>query len=489
MDVASLLPSSFGQVLDVLAVLVPLLVGLGVLSAFDAIMNARTPQGSLGWAVALVAFPFVAVPLYWMFGRTQFGEYVRDMRVIDRQISDRLEEQRGTALARLAVEPSEEDARGELRAFREMASFPFTNGNGARLLIDGEQTFEALFEALARAEHYILFQFYILRGDDLGSRFKDVLIERAKAGVRVHVLYDDIGSFSLPRAYRRELREAGVEVSGFPGRRSVFRRFRVNFRNHRKIVVVDGRVAFCGGLNVGDEYLGKHKRLTPWRDTHLQVDGPMVQGLQLSFVKDWYFSTKRVPPGLVWEPVPCEDDKTGLVLASGPEGEFETASLLFAHAIASAERRVWIATPYFVPDSTVFSALQVAALRGLDVRIIMPKMSDSVLFKFAPYAYLPDLKRVGVRTFLYEPGFMHQKAMLVDDDYGVVTSANFDNRSFRLNFEITALLADQPFCKELEAMFERDLAQTCELLLSDIEDKGKLFHFAVRLTRMLAPIL
>ena len=481
------LPFTFDDLGKVVAYVVPLFTLFGVLSALDALLHARTPQGSMGWAVALVAFPLLSVPLYWFFGRTQFSEYVKDMRVIDARVEQVLADERSSVLARHMQHDADE--RGELAAFRGLASFPFTRGNGAKLLVDGEETFPALLGAIEKAERYILFQFYILRHDALGQRFKDALVERARAGVKVCVLYDDIGSFGLSRRYRRELREAGIEVSGFPGRRSVFRRFRVNFRNHRKIIVVDGTIAFCGGLNVGDEYLHLDPKLTPWRDTHVQVEGPMVQGLQLSFVKDWYFSTGHVPRVLVWEATPCEDDRMGLVLASGPAGDLETCSLLFAHAIAAAEKRVWIATPYFVPDAAVFSALQIAALRGVDVRVIMPEMSDSVLFKFVPFAYLPDLGRLGVKVRLYQQGFMHQKVLLVDDDYAAITSANFDNRSFRLNFEITALFADAAICRDVEAMLEADFARSTPLEEGDTAARGRLFHFAVRLTRIFAPVL
>lgn len=487
MDLAAVLPFTFENIGEIAALVVVIIAVLGLISAVDAVMNARTPQGSLGWAVALIAFPVLSVPLYWLFGRTQFSEYVAAMREIDHKVDQVLGKARGTVLAQHMVR--DDDERGELAGFRQLASFPFTTGNGAKLLVDGEETFAAIFDAIAKAERYILFQFYILRDDALGQRFKEALIERAKAGVKVYVLYDDIGSLSLSRRFRRDLREAGIKVSGFPGRRSVLRRFRVNFRNHRKIVVVDGRVAFCGGLNVGDEYLGLDKKLAPWRDTHVQVDGPMTKGLQLSFAKDWYFSVGNVPPDLDWQVAACSDNRTGLVLASGPSGEIETCSLLFAHAIASAEHRVWIASPYFVPDDAVFSALQIAAMRGVDVRVIMPEMSDNVLFKFVPYAYLPDLKRVGVRAFLYQEGFMHQKVLLVDDDYAAITSANFDNRSFRLNFEITALFADADFCRDVEAMLQRDLARSTELDLDHIYSRGRFFPFAIRLTRIFAPVL
>src|SRR5690606_35743165 len=248
----------------------------------DAVMKARTPQGSAAWALALVSFPLVALPLYWAFGRSRYTDYVRRLRAMEAEIGWGLAEAKAGALGRFLIPP--EDARGELAAFQALATFPFTRANDARLLIDGEATFAAVFEAVERAERYVLVQSYILRDDRLGREFQARLIERAQAGVRVHLLYDDVGSLWLSRGYRRELREAGAEVAGFPGRGRL-RRFRVNFRNHRKVVVADGRVAFIGGHNVGVEYLGEHPRLSPWRDTHVRVEGPVVLGAQLSFLK------------------------------------------------------------------------------------------------------------------------------------------------------------------------------------------------------------
>ena len=257
-------------------------------------------------------------------------------------------------------------------------------------------------------------------------------------------MYDTVGSIKLPRSYRRELDAAGVTVCPFSGPRSWLKKLRLNFRNHRKIVVCDGRVAFAGGLNVGDEYLGRDETIGNWRDTHLRVHGPIVQGLQLSFCRDWFYGTREEIDGLQWEPTASEEaDQTALVLASGPADEIETCGLLYAHVIESAEQRIWIATPYFVPDGRVLGALQLAALRGVDVRILMPRTSDSIFFKYVPYAYLPDVARTGVRVFLYEDGFMHQKVAVVDRDFAAVGTANFDNRSFRLNFYATVVAHDE----------------------------------------------
>jgi cardiolipin synthase len=475
-----------------LALVAAALVVLGLLSAADAVMKARTPQGATAWVIALVTIPFVALPLYWIFGRARFHGYVEALRVFDRRVADELSDVRESVLSEFVVEPGDGQAalreRGEMHAFGRLATLPLTRGNGARLLVDGDETFEAIFAAIDAAEEYVLAQFYIIHDDDLGRRFKEKLIATARDGVAVYLLYDEVGSYDLPRSYKRDLREAGVHVAGFSGRRSWLGRFRLNFRNHRKIVVTDGRWAAVGGLNVGDEYLGHHERLSPWRDTHLAVTGPAVQGIQLSFVRDWYYGQNELPH-VRWEPTPSDEDRQALVLASGPADELETCGLLFSHAVESAEERVWIATPYFVPDGRVLGALQLAALRGVDVRLLLPRTADHWFFKFVPYTYLPEVERAGVKTYLYEPGFMHQKALVVDDDYAAVSTANLDNRSFRLNFEITVLFADAGFAGDVERMLEDDFARATLITQQDLDDRSYAFRAAARATRLLAPVL
>ena len=464
----------------------------GALTALDAIMHARTPQGSTAWVFALVALPLVALPLYWILGRSTFEDYLTTLRRFDSEIANGLETATGGPLKPFLVSNDDHaDGRetGEMRAFDEMATLPFTCGNEVELLVDGHETFDALFEAIDAAESYVLAQFYIIHDDEIGQRFKRHLIGAAQRGVSARLMYDSVGSWKLPRSYRRELEAAGVCLCPFTGPRNWLKKLRLNFRNHRKIVVCDGRVGFVGGLNVGDEYLGRDPEIGPWRDTHLRVRGPVVQGLQLSFARDWFYGTREELGGLAWEPRADDADQAALVLASGPADEIETCGLLFAHLIESAEERLWLATPYFVPDGRVLGALQLAALRGVDVRVLVPRTSDSVFFRWVPYAYLPEVERAGVKVHLYEPGFMHQKVTLVDRDFAAVGTANFDNRSFRLNFEATVVARDGGVCDAVAEMLEADFARSTQISQADMEDKSALFRFAAQATRLLAPVL
>ena len=486
------MPTSFDPSLGwILSLAVPVLHALGVLSALDALAHARTPQGSAAWIVALVAMPYLTLPVYWVFGRSRFEGYVRDVRQFDAEVDARLDAAHDEIAAwEPPPETADERTASELRGFSALARLPFTRGNRLRLLVDGEATFSAILDAIDRAEDYVLAQFYIVHDDGLGRDFQRRLLAAAARGVRVRLVYDGVGSHALPRGYVRALREGGVEVQEFAGERGWLGRFRINFRNHRKIVVVDGREAFVGGLNVGDEYLGLDPVLRPWRDTHLAVSGPAVQALQLSVARDWYYGSGEVPDGLLWHMEAAHGaDQHALVVASGPADPLETAGLLYVQAIAAAEERVWIASPYFVPDGMVLGALQAAALRGVDVRVLMPRMADSWMFRFVPYAFLPEVERAGVRVFLYEAGFMHQKVVLVDDDYAAVGTANFDNRSFRLNFEVTLLAHDAALCADVEAMLLADLARSTSVTEADLETESLPFRLAAQATRLLAPVL
>jgi cardiolipin synthase len=315
------------------------------------------------------------------------------------------------------------------------------------------------------------------------------LIAKAQEGVRVYFLYDEVGSHKLSASYQQELRAAGVQLYDFHTRKGPRNRFQINFRNHRKIVVVDGEAAWVGGHNVGDEYLGKDPQIGAWRDTHVKIVGPAVMAVQLSFVEDWHWATDGVPE-VSWRPRPADDgDINVLVVPTGPADPLETAGLMFVHAINSATRRIWIASPYFVPDESVIAALQLAGLRGVDVRILIPDKPDHLLVYLAAFSYFDEASRTGVKIYRYTEGFMHGKSMLVDDAVAAIGTANFDNRSFRLNFEITAFLTDPDFAAQVKAMFEADFARAREMSTADYDDRPFWFKLAVRLARLSAPIL
>lgn len=463
---------------------------LGAFSSVQAVMSTRTPQGAIAWVVSLNTFPYVAVPAYWIFGQSHFDGYEIERHRDFLQESDS-ESAIMTALRErgLEYEPQDPDERRQVQLLEELSLLPHTRGNDVDLLIDGEATFDAIEASIAKAEDYVLFQFYILRSDDLGNRLKDAMIERARTGVRCFVLYDGYGSKDLAPSYLRELREAGIETAEFNTTTGSGNRFRMNFRNHRKIVVVDGRESFVGGHNVGVEYLGLDPDYGDFRDTHVAMRGPVVLATQVAFFEDWHWTTGRRPE-LNWSPEAApEGDVVAACLPTGPADEFETMSLVLLDRIHTATTRVWIATPYFVPDEQLVSALQLAGLRGVDVRVIVPDSNNNLLVDLTSYSYLADLERAGVKFFRYERGFMHQKVFVVDDELASIGTANFDNRSMRLNFEITMIFHDPKLAAEVRAMLQRDLEQSRPFLVSEYTERALPFRFAVRAARLLAPIL
>jgi cardiolipin synthase len=458
---------------------------LGALTSIHAILSVRTAQGAIAWAISLNTFPYVAVPAYWVFGRSNFEGYVMLRRNTDAEMSDA-----GRKLAQdlAAMRPASEREPAGAELLEKLAKLPATRGNHTELLIDGEATFRAIFESIQEAREYVLVQFYIIHDDGLGRRLKDALIAKARAGIRCYVLYDEIGSHDLPTPYANELRAAGVDIRPFNTRQGPSNRFQLNFRNHRKVVVCDGRVAFVGGHNVGDEYLGNDPKIGAWRDTHVKVQGPVVQCLQVAWLEDWNWAT-GTRPSLNWSPqaAPGGEDGVAFCLPSGPADEFETCTLFFLHAIHAAKKRVWIASPYFVPDEQFISALQLAALRGVDVRILLPAHADNQLVYLSSFTFLPQLEKAGVQTWRYTQGFLHEKVLIVDDYCGVGT-ANFDNRSFRLNFEITLLFAEPSTLREMEAMFAADFARSTRATAADFTERSWWFRFAARTSRLMAPV-
>lgn len=470
---------------------------LGLLTSIRAILETRTSQGAIAWGISLNTIPYFAVPAYWVFGQSSFSDYeiLRLQNLLETSETGR-EAARILQNEGLIAEATSQEAEQQKLLLEHLAKFPVTTGNSAELLIDGEETFDAIFKAIASAEEYILVQFYIIKNDELGRKFRDALIERAKQGVRIYVLYDEVGSHKLKADYTNPLKDAGVYIYPFNTTQGDGNRFRLNFRNHRKVVVVDGDVAFVGGHNVGDEYLGKDPILSPWRDTHVQVSGPVVQFVQVSFVEDWIWArgsdrsvTFEGEHALSWLPKASTDgDINALCLPSGPADELETCTLFFLNLINSAKDRIWIVSPYFVPDEQLMSALQLAALRGIDVQVLIPENPDQQLVYYSSFSYLEEAEKAGVQVYRYKPGFLHQKVVLVDDNSSVIGTANFDNRSMRLNFEISMLFIDREFAKEVEKMLLKDFSESRLVAASEYSDASLQFKIAVRLSRLMAPV-
>ena len=454
---------------------------IGFATSLHALMATRTAPGTVAWVVSLNAIPYLAVPAYWVFGRDNIDDYVQIRRKRVISLNRSLE----SHLAELGpFQSAWSDSDAKLRALEQLAHIPFVDGNRVELLIDGKAIFSSIFDGIDAAEDYLLVQFYIVRDDQRGRELQQRLIQKAQEGVRVHVLFDSIGSLELSGSYISELAEAGVEIRSFLQHQSWIDRFQLNFRNHRKLVVADGRVAWVGGMNIGDEYESRG-----WRDTHVKIEGPAVLNLQLSFLEDWRWVTEDLPT-VSWQPSPASGAGVPvLVIPSGPADAFETASLMVQQFIHLAEERIWISSPYFVPDKGVVGALKLAALGGVDVRLLLPEQTDSRLAGLAAYRYMDVLSEAGVRIFRYQPGLMHAKVFLIDDHSAAISTVNMDNRSFRLNFELTALVADPAIAAEVERMFEDDFSNSREMAENEIAEMPFWLRLASRAANLFAPAL
>lgn len=458
----------------------------GVIAALEALYVTRSSQGAIAWGLSLITLPYLTLPFYLVFGRRYFrgySELQKEFRAAHRAEVEMLEKhlQKHNAPA----PPLEQEVE---RVVEEVAQLQFTDRNAVRLLIDGEATFSALFESIDSAREVVLLQFYIVRADEIGSALKQRLLDACRRGVRVYFLFDEVGSQWLSSAYLDQLRRGGVRIEPFATRQGVTNFFQLNFRNHRKVVVVDGRTAFVGGHNVGDEYLGKTKRYGPWRDTHIRVEGPSVLQIQAAFFADWLWATKEAL-ALNWNNLALGGNQHVLALASGPVDERDRCLLFFLEAIRVARRRLWIASPYFVPDDSIIKALQLAALRGVDVRIMLPANPDQYLVWLASFSYVPEICSYGVKCYRYKSGFLHQKVMLLDDSLAAVGTANLDNRSFNLNFEITMIVADETFAAQVADMFERDFGACVEERLSDFWQLPIHYRVGAKIARLFGPVL
>ena len=437
--------------------------------------------------------PYLTLVPYLFLGRSKFRGYADARRIENESLRTQAHPHAWDEHASSAGRPTEELGHQLVRSLTHLGGMPFLPGNSVRTLVNGEATFAAILEAIDQAHSYIVVQFFIVRDDALGEMLKDALLAKAAQGVRIYFLYDSIGSFDLPHSYVAKLRAGGVEVHPFATNRRFVNRFQLNFRNHRKIVSVDGERAFVGGHNVGVEYLGAKPPLSPWRDTHIEVRGPVVASIQFVFTEDWYWATQTLPP--LDMPPYRPNDQPGdqgmhcIVMPTGPADKQETCSLFFVEAINAARERIWITTPYLVPDEAVFSALRLAVLRGVDVRILIPSRRDHYVVFEASKLYAYDSVNAGIRIFRYRPGFLHQKVVLIDTVAAAIGSANLDNRSFRLNFEIMVLTVDRGFANEVEAMLTRDFAQSYEIDRNEYRQAPAFRRVTMHVARLFSPIL
>jgi cardiolipin synthase len=452
----------------------------------------REPMSAIAWCLTVIVLPFLGPALFALFG----------YQSIHKPLARR--KRRGAAfragVADSAMEIKPEGEQGPLvpagwetlaRLAQHKDGFPVTSGNQIRLFFTGGPTYAAMLEAIHRAEHHVHIEFFIFRPDESGQQFIDALTAVARRGVKVRFLYDSVGSYTLSSRLLKTLRAAGGKVAAFLPLLNPLYRLRLNLRNHRKVLIVDGRVAFIGGLNIADEYLGRSQKYGYWRDTHFQIKGPAIQSLQRIFLEDWYFATEELVRGPGYEHTADVGPGSSLVqvVHSGPDADYKVIRETYFAGILRGRRRVWVASPYFVPDVGLLDALILAARSGVDVRFLGLFRPDKWIPFLAARYYWRDLLAAGVRVYQYARGMMHSKYMLVDGEWASVGTANTDNRSLYLNYEVNCLVYDPVVVTELEQQFLADLEWAIELDPKVYATRPLASRLAENAARLLSPIL
>ena len=446
---------------SIFSAIVSLLFLLAVVATIVVIvMDNRNPYKTLAWVLVLVFLPVVGLALYYFFGQDTRREKLISKKGFKRLTKYPMMEFQ----MQESFKVSEEKQHQLIRFFQRVnLALPF-EGNSMKIFQDGSSMLQALLATINSAKHHIHVEFYIFEDDAVGCLVKDALIEKAREGVEIRVLYDDVGCWKVPHRFYDEMREAGIEVRGFLKVR--FPRFtsKVNYRNHRKLVVVDGRIGFVGGMNLAERYL-KGVPWGIWKDIMMQVEGKAVYGLQMAFLTDWYATDHSLITSSSYFPQ-MEDKGTSLmqVVTSDPVGEWKDIMQGLLIAITSAQKYVYIQSPYLLPTEPILLALKTAAAAGVDVRIMIPEKSDSRMVHWGTMSYLQELMEAGIKIYMYQKGFLHSKLFVCDDYLSSVGSTNMDFRSFEHNFEVNAFMYDKMSALMLK-----------EIFLSDQKD-AKLLH-------------
>lgn len=453
----------------------------------------RKPSKAVAWLSILFIFPVIGFIMYYFLAK-EYSQRKKVRRRGQRHVMDIRYAGLKHAASDIEIEADRLDHwRHEPRLFALLYNIPsskITRHNEVQVLTNAQAAYPSMLEAMERAKEHIHFEFYTVRNDAIGRQFKEVLVRKARAGVKVRCIFDGIGSYQLDNGYIQELKQAGCEVYIFlPGLIAFFDK-RINYRNHRKIIVVDGAVGFLGGLNVGDEYLGGNPKLGFWRDTHLKLEGDSVFSLQQTFITDWFFvSGERLADSTLFPEHECSARKPVQIISSGPDAHWDAVLEMYFAAITAAKKRIYITTPYFIPDAGITMGLKTAAVSGVDVRIIFPEKADSKLVNYASLSFLEELMQVGVRFYAYQKGFIHSKVLLIDDLLASVGTANMDMRSFYSNFELNAVLFDRETLHRIESDFVQDLKDSREVELEVFDKRSRWQKGKEVVARLLAPLL
>ncbi len=465
---------------------------LGV--AFGVVLDNKNPAKTLAYLLVLLFVPIVGVLVYVLFGQN-----LRKQKIFKRKalLNNKLVQEWQQDKTQ-AYKDSTDLLKRFLNEKIKVANLLLRNDdavvtlkNELNVYHETKEIFASMFDDMQKAKHHLHIEFYIIDEDEIGNELKNLLIKKAKEGVEVRLSFDDVGSRKLSLKFINDLKKAGVEVYSFMPVFFPYLTGKANYRSHRKIVVIDGEVGYLGGINIADRYTNRIKKYAYWRDTQIRLKGEAVKALQMHFYLNWHFVSKKVLPinGLYYPEIETEHNNLVQIVASGPDSSWPTIMQGIIMAINTAKDYIYITTPYFIPNEEVASALEVAALSGVDVQILIPKKGDSLLTQSASMSYIKQMLDAGVKVFRYNKGFVHAKTIVVDDVVATIGTTNMDNRSFNLNFEINAFCYDNKVARDLKNQFIKDKLTSEEILLNRWNKRRRTKKVIESLARMFAPLL
>lgn len=482
--------------MSIFSILVGVIYLLNILFAAIVIfLERRDASSTWAWLLVLFFIPGLGFILYLLLGqnltRSRMFQWEDKKKVgLEQLISSQIQKLEDDEFE--FHNETAKSSRNMVRMLLMNNHAVLTEDNRVNIFTDGKEKFSALLNDIKAAKNHIHLQYYIFKNDEIGKKVIAALTEKAKEGVTVRILYDELGSRRLRKSAFKELRSAGGEVEVFFPSRLRYFNLRMNYRNHRKLAIIDGKIGYVGGFNVGDEYLGLNKRFGYWRDTHLRITGKAVHAIQTRFILDWNQASYR--HDIYYEPhYFSEEVSTGNVsmqiVTSGPDSEWEQIKNGYIKMISTARRSIYIQTPYFIPDASLLDALRIAALSGVDVRIMIPNKPDHMFVYWATYSYIGEMLKAGARVYIYDNGFIHAKTMVVDGKISSVGTANIDVRSFRLNFEVNAFIYHKTTARRLTDSFKKDVQLSYELTINKYMQRPLKIRFKESISRLLAPIL
>ena len=478
----------------------------GTIVAMTILLENRDPSKTVTWLLIFILLPGVGLIIYAVFGRNlrkikifKTQELASNMkeeklfRNLD-EINNLIRLEQDTISVSKLLKDNEEDniKLKIISLLLNTGMFPFTTNNKVDIFVDGNEKFERLIKDIENAKDHIHLEYFIIKDSDIGQKIKNLLIKKSKENVKIKILYDDVGCwrFWFHREFFNEMKSHGIEIVPFLPTKFPIIGGKLNYRNHRKIVVIDGHIGYTGGINIGDEYMGKNKKFGYWRDTHIRIEGTSVYMLQMTFLIDWYYNTKEVLLNTSYFPRLDNFGNSMIqVVASGPDSDWEAIHYAYFLAICQAKKSIYIETPYFIPDESILRALKSAALSGVDVRIIFPKIADHKIVNTASYSYFDDILKSGGRVYLYEKGFIHSKVIIIDNSIASTGSANMDLRSFMLNFEINAFIYDRKVIDLMKEDFFEDMKNSKEINKGEFNNRSIIQKSKESVARLFSPIL